>query len=222
MVAERGETPLQERISERIREQIVDAHVSQVLEQVTKLPKTSSRDRTLQRAVEQILDVPVPEMVTRLLGVPNIIPQDRILQRTVKQAEATQVLQSETSGADGQTHSLFPESSSAALQTSTDLKGFEMVISVRRLHSTALDQLVSRISVIMKFGAGADGDPLVKVKDLTTDLIFRLQAEASSEMNQKSYRDEETSKATEKRRILKPMLQSTLPNLKQPWPDPSI
>ena len=44
MVAERGETPLQERISERIREQIVDAHVSQVVEQVTELPKTPSRD----------------------------------------------------------------------------------------------------------------------------------------------------------------------------------
>ena len=39
--------------------------------------------------------------------------------------------QAETSGADGQTHSLFQESSSVALQTSTDLKEFEMVISVR-------------------------------------------------------------------------------------------
>ena len=103
-----------ERISERIREQIVDAYVSQVLEQVTKLPKSSRRDRTLQRAVEQIPDVPVPEMVTELLEVPKIIQQDRILQRTVKQAEATQMLQSETSGADGQTYSLFHESSNVA------------------------------------------------------------------------------------------------------------
>ena len=65
-----------------------------------------------------------------------------------------------------------------------------MVISVRRLAeqelSTELDQLVSRISAIMKFGAGADGDPFVKVKDLITDLISRLQAEASSETNKKS------------------------------------
>ena len=207
MVAERGTRPLlQELISERIREQIVDACVSQVLEQVTKMPKTSSRDRTLQRAVEQILDVPVPEMVNQLLEVPKIVPQDRILQRTVKQPEATQVPQSETSGADGQTHSLFQESSSVALQTSTDLKGFEMVISVRRLaeheHSAALAQLGSRISAIMKFGAGADGDPFVKVKDLITNLISRLQAEASSETNQKSSCDEEMSKATEKREDL--------------------
>ena len=189
-IAKVVKTVLQEQISERIRKQIV--------EQATEVPKTSSRDRTLQRAVEQILDVPVPEMVTQLLEVPKIIPQDRILQRTVKQAE--------TNGADGQTHSLFQESSSAALQTSTDLKEFEMVISVRRLaeqeHSTALDQLVSRISVIMKVGAGADGDPFVKVKDLITDLISRVQAEASSETNQKSYCDEEMSKVTEKRRDL--------------------
>ena len=260
MVAERGEAPLQERISERIREQIVDAYVSQVLEQVTELPKTPSRDRTLQGTVEPVLDVLLPQMVEQLLEVPKIIPQDRILQRTVTQivdrseakradlakaekslgalmasqavskssytqvasdheasgrafadelkalAEATQVLQSETSGAEGQTHSLFQESSSAALQTSTDLKGFEMVISVRRLaeqeHSTALDQLASRMSAIMKFGASADGDPFVKVKDLITDLISRLQAEASSETNQKSYCDEEMPKATEKKEDL--------------------
>ena len=113
-----------ERIAKRICEQIVDVHVSQA----TEVPKTSSRDRTLQRAVEQILDVPVPEMVTQLLEVPKIIHQDRILQRTVKQGKATQVLQSETSGADGQTYSSFQENSSAVLQTSTDLKGFELVM----------------------------------------------------------------------------------------------
>ena len=42
----------------------------------------------------------------------------------------------------------------------------------------------------------------MKVKDLITDLISRLQAEASSETNQKSYCDEEMSKATEKREDL--------------------
>ena len=114
-------------------------------------------------------------------------------------AKATQVLQSETGGADGQTYSLFQENSSAALQTSTDLKGFDMVTAVRRLaeqeHSAALAQLGSRISAIVKFGA-ADDDPFAKVKDLIMD-FSRLQAEASSETNQKSHCDEETSKATE-------------------------
>ena len=120
-------------------------------------------------------------------------------------AEATQVLQSETSGADGQTYSLFQESSSAALQT-TDLKAIELLTLVRRLakqeHSTALAQLGSHISAIMKFGAGVDDDPFVKVKDFITDLISRLQAEASYEANQKSYCDEDMSKATEKKEDL--------------------
>ena len=176
----------------------MDVHVPGAVEQATEVPKISSRDRTLQRAVEQTPDVPVPEMVTQLLEVPKIIPQDRILQRTLKQTE--------TSGADGQTYSLFQESSRAALQTVTDLKRFEMVISVRRLaeqeHSTAFGQLASRISATMKFGAGVDGDLFVKVKDLITDLISRLQAEASSGTNQKFYFDEEMSKATEKRQDL--------------------
>ena len=54
----------------------------------------------------------------------------------------------------------------------------------------------------MKFGAGADGDPFVKVKDLISDLISRVQVEASSETNQKSYCNEEISKITEKREDL--------------------
>ena len=77
MVAEHGiPPPLQERIPEKICEQIVDVFVSQVVEQVTCLPKTSSRDRTSQRTVEQILNDPVE--------VPNTVAQDRNKQRTVE------------------------------------------------------------------------------------------------------------------------------------------
>ena len=50
----------------------------------------------------------------------------------------------------------------------TDLKRLEVVTMVTRLaaqeHSVALAQLASCISAIMKFGAGADDDPFVKVK----------------------------------------------------------
>ena len=69
--------------------------------------------------------------------------------------------------ADRQTYSLFRESSSVALQTSTDLKSLKVVM-VRRLtaqeHSAAHVQPASCISAIMKFVAGADDDPFVKVK----------------------------------------------------------
>ena len=74
-------------------------------------------------------------------------------------ADATQVLQSETGGADGQTYSMFQESAVACLHTSSDLKEVEVVAMVKRLakeeHAAALAQLASRISAIMKFGAGA-------------------------------------------------------------------
>ena len=92
-------------------------------------------------------------------------------------------------------------SASVGSETPTDLKGFDMMTAVRELaeqeHLAALAHLRSRISPITKSGADAGNDPFVKVKDLITDLI-RLQTEASPETNQKSYYDEETSKATEK------------------------
>ena len=47
----------------------------------------------------------------------------------------------------------------------------------------------------MKFGAGADDDPFVKVNDLTID-FSRLQAETSSEVNQKSHYDEKQPHST--------------------------
>ena len=98
-------------------------------------------------------------------------------------ANSTQVLQSETSGIDEQTYSLFRESSSVALQASTDLKRLKVVTMVRRLaaqeHSVALVQLASCISAIMKFGAGADDDPVVKVKVQTAS----ASQEQTSRMN---------------------------------------
>ena len=48
-------------------------------------------------------------------------------------------------------------------------------------HSVALFQLVSRVSAVMKFGLGDVEDPFVKVKDMITDLMNKLQSEASSE-----------------------------------------
>ena len=62
----------------------------------------------------------------------------------------------------------------------------------------------------------SEQDPFVKVKGLIMCPINRLQAEAPYEAIHKSYHDERMSKATgKKERILKPMMRSTLPNLKQ-------
>ena len=59
--------------------------MSQVVEQVASLPKTSSRDRSLQCTTEQSADVPVPEMVTQLAEVPETVSRDGVQQQTVEQ-----------------------------------------------------------------------------------------------------------------------------------------
>ena len=42
---------------------------------------------------------------------------------------------------------------------------------------------------LTKFGAGAGEDPFAKAKGFITDVIHRLQAQASSEANRKSQYD---------------------------------
>ena len=77
--------------------------------------------------------------------------------------------------ADIQTYSLFSESSSVALQASTDLKRLEVATMVRRLaaqeRSAALAQLASRTSAIMKFGVGADDDPAASLRSGGPDSV---------------------------------------------------
>ena len=84
MVAEHG-IPPQERIPEKICEQIIDVFVSQVVEQVTGLPKNSSQDRNLQGTVEQIPDDPMLEKAEQLVEVPEIVSRDGVQQRIVEQ-----------------------------------------------------------------------------------------------------------------------------------------
>merc|ERR1719152_482312 len=66
-------------------------------------------------------------------------------------------------------------------------------------HSTALAQLASRISSVIRFG-NADGDDVfAKVKGLITDMIAKLEAEAKAEATEKAYCDEEMSKTEAKK-----------------------
>ena len=212
MVAERGTRPPPD----------VDAPMPQMAEQLLEVLKIVSQDRILQQTVEHFVnhseakraDIAKAErslaalMACQAAGKSSCtqVASDHVVSVKVfaeelkTWTEATQVLQSETDGADGHTHSLFQENSSAALQTSTDFKGFDTMTAVKQLaeqeHFATLAQLRSRISAIMKFGADVDNGPFVKVKDLITDLI-RLQAEASPETSQKSHCDEEVSKTAE-------------------------
>merc|ERR1719364_268391 len=89
------------------------------------------------------------------------------------------------------------------MQTRTDLANAEVVSLVKKLakeqHSTALSQLASRISAVLRYGAASGEDPFAKVKGLITSMIDRLTAEAAAEADEKAYCDEETAKTETKK-----------------------
>ena len=122
---------------------VLNAPVPQMAEQLLEEPKIIPQDRILQQTVKQIVDrseakradlAEAEKSLAALMTSPAAskssytqVASDheasgRVFADEVKAlAEATQVLQSDTSRADGQTYSLFQENSVAALQTSTDL-----------------------------------------------------------------------------------------------------
>jgi hypothetical protein len=83
------------------------------------------------------------------------------------------------------------------------LAGSEVVVKVKQLakkhHSTALAQLASRISAVMRFSAGNGDDPFAKVKGLIQDMISKLEKEAGSEAVEKAYCDEQLARTEEKK-----------------------
>ena len=60
-------------------------------------------------------------------------------------------------------------------------------------HSGALAQLASRMSLALHHRGGSS-DPFSKVKDLITDMISRLEAEAEADATKKAYYDKEMQK----------------------------
>merc|ERR1719313_2740308 len=91
----------------------------------------------------------------------------------------------------------------ASSQERAALARNEVVVLVKRLaksqKSPALAQLASRIAAVMQYGAAAGEDPFVKVKELITGLISKLEAEATAAASEKSYCDEQMSKTEAKK-----------------------
>jgi chromosome segregation ATPase len=118
---------------------------------------------------------------------------------------AEKILKESTSGAVGQTYSLFQVASKTAstLQTRADLANSEVVAMVKKLareqHSTALAQLASRIAVVAKYGARDGADPFGKIKGLISDMITKLEKEAEAEGSEKAYCDEQLAKTEAKK-----------------------
>jgi len=120
-------------------------------------------------------------------------------------ATAKKVLAETTSGAQAQSYSFIQAASQTGsrLQTRSDLANAEIVGLLKKLarehHSTALAQLASRIGAVIRYGAAGGEDPFVKVKNLITEMISKLQSEAKSEATEKAYCDEELAKTESKK-----------------------
>jgi hypothetical protein len=122
-------------------------------------------------------------------------------------AEATEVLESQTSGAVGQTYSLLQvmDTSKTALsiRSHAGLRQSEVVVMVKQLakkhHSAALAQLASRIAAVVRYGSTSGEDPFAKVKGLISGMITKLEEEAGAEATEKAYCDKEMAETETKK-----------------------
>merc|ERR1712045_20742 len=117
-------------------------------------------------------------------------------------AEAQKILAETTSGAEGQTYSLV-QLKKSSLGSRADLAGREVLEMVRSLakkeHSSALNQLASRIAAVARYGSVNHADVFAKVKGLIQDLIAKLEREAGAEATEKAYCDEQIAKTEAKK-----------------------
>merc|ERR1740129_1917749 len=113
-------------------------------------------------------------------------------------AEARKVLSDTTSGAVAQTYSFIQRGSSKS-----DLAGREVIELVRNLakkeHSSALNQLASRISAVARYGGSNREDVFAQGKGLIQAMIAKLEKEAGSEATEKAYCDEQIAKTEAKK-----------------------
>jgi chromosome segregation ATPase len=75
-----------------------------------------------------------------------------------------------------------------------------MVKKLAKAHrSTALNQLASKIATLVHYQAAAGEDPFAKVKEMLSEMIAKLEKEASAEATEKAYCDEEMAKTEKKK-----------------------
>merc|ERR1712032_1673103 len=72
-------------------------------------------------------------------------------------------------------------------------------MGAKKHNSAALAQLASRMTSAMSSGRRAGQDPFGKVKGLLSDMITRLEEEASADASEKAYCDKELAESTEKK-----------------------
>jgi chromosome segregation ATPase len=110
-------------------------------------------------------------------------------------AMAKKAVKDNTGGATGQTYSF------VQLQSSTDLKNFEVVRLIkdlaRKQHASALAQLASRMSSAIRLNHGAD--VFAKIKGMISDMIEKLEKEQAEAAELKQWCDKEIAESTAKK-----------------------
>merc|ERR1712217_169772 len=69
----------------------------------------------------------------------------------------------------------------------------------RKMKSSELAQLASRMASAVQFGAGTGDDPFGKVKALIADMIEKLESEAQADASHKAYCDKELGESNAKK-----------------------
>jgi len=137
----------------------------------------------------------------------------RVLKNLQSLPRPKKILQETSKGAVAQSYDFLQ----TKMMTSTDLRHSEIVHLVKDLakkqHSVALSQLASRISAVVKYGAGAD--VFAKIKGLVSDMIAKLEKEAEDDATEKAYCDEEMSKTEAKKAELEEDLAKLVAKLDQ-------
>jgi hypothetical protein len=138
-------------------------------------------------------------------------------------ATAKKILSESSGGAATRTYNFLEvdhqSSSGTRLRSRTDLANAEIVALLKKLakenHSSALAQLASRIASTLRFGASAGEDPFKKVKQLITDMLTKLKAEAAADVSEKGYCDSELAKTNAKKDDLDAQMAKLSSNIDQ-------
>jgi len=119
-------------------------------------------------------------------------------------AGAKKVIAENTGGAASQSYSFIQVGNKLA--SGADLAKFEAVRLVRDLamkeNAPALAQLASRMASAMRLSADG-GDPFAKVKGLISDMLEKLESDASADASQKAYCDKEMAESHDKEADMK-------------------
>lgn len=122
-------------------------------------------------------------------------------------ATAKQILAETSVGAGSRTYSFLQVDHQSQvgtrLHSRQDLANAEIVTLLKKVakenHSTVLAQLASRVAATLRYSSSTGQDPFSKVRQLITDMLAKLQAQAEADATEKGYCDSELAKSGTKK-----------------------